>query len=210
MAKKGRKQQHSNKLSRRPREPIWKRPPSYKSQPVRSWTIRCDVAGNAAEQVITTFQMSSVLAVIGVTAGTSVFMSDSWRCKRIDLWGWTSTIGTTTDIMLKFADNGTAAGQGGPPCTVMDSSASIDDPAFVSLKPPKGSICSLWQDTGAASYNFFTYKCPQSGIMDIHFEFIIDDIGTLVVGPVGTYVIGNIFHKQVQTLSPVSPLNNSP
>lgn len=204
------KSKKAQKLSSRPREPIWRMPPSYKSQVVRNWTIRCDVASNANEQILTTAQLSGLLCVIATGAATSVYMADSWRLKRVDMWSWTPTIGTTVDIMLKYTDNGTAAGQGGPPCTAMDSSASMDVPAFVSLKPPKNSICSLWQDQTTASFNFLAYLCPQQAIMDLHFQMIIDDIDGLVAGPaLVAATVGQLYHHPTGTLTPVQPLNRA-
>jgi len=193
----------------RPRPPQWSMPPSYKAQAVRNWKVRMDVTANAAVQTLTAAQLASVVGIIATSATTSVFMSDSYRLRRVSLWSWTATQGTTVDIMLKFPDSGNSAGQGGPPCVVLDSSASMDRPAYVTLKPPRTSAQNLWQDCSASNTApVLSYLSPQLAIMDLEFEFIIDDLGVIVAGPaIGGATLGTIYHHSVATLQVVTPLN---
>jgi len=168
-----------------------------------------DVSANAAVQTLTAAQLASVVGIIATSATTSVFMSDSFRLKRVSMWSWTGTQGTTVDIMLKFSDTGNAAGQGGPPCVALDSSASMDVPAYVTLRPPKQSAQNLWQDCSTTNASpMLSYLSPQLAIMDLEFEFIIDDIGVTVAGPaIGGATLGTIYHHSVATLAAVTPLN---
>jgi len=181
----------------------------YKAQQVRNWKVRCDVTASASVQTLTAAQLGSVVGLIATSATTSVFMSDSFRLNRATMWSWTGTAGTTVDVMLKFTDTGNAAGQGGPPCVTMDSSASMDRPAYVTLKPPRNSSQNLWQDCSASNTApMLSYLSPQLAIMDLDFSFIIDDIGVTVSGPaIGGATLGTIYHHSVATLLPVTPLN---
>jgi len=193
----------------RPRPPRWELPPKYKSQIVRNWLVRCDVTANAAVQTLTAAQLGSLVGIIATSATTSVFLSDSFRLKRVSMWSWTGTPGTTVDIMLKYTDSGNSAGQGGPPCVEMDSSASADSPAYVTLRPPKDSVQNLWQDCAAGNTApILSYLSPQLAIMDLEFQFIVDDIGVTVAGPaIAGATLGTIYHHSIATLLPVTPLN---
>lgn len=168
-----------------------------------------DVTASASVQTLTAAQLCSVLGIIATSATTSVFLTDSFRIKRVSMWSWSGTPGTTVDIMLKFPDSGNSAGQGGPPCVTMDSSASADCPAYVTLRPPRQSVQNLWQDASATNTApMLSYLSPQLAIMDIEFEFILDDIGVTVAGPaIGGATLGTIYHHSVATLQAVTPLN---
>lgn len=177
---------------------------------LRKWMVRCDVAANAASQTLTAAQLASVVGIIATSATTSVFMSESFRLRKVSMWSWTATIGTTVDISIKYSDSGNTSGQGGPPCVMNDSSASIDRPAYVTLSPPKTSPMNLWHDSTATNTtSMLTYYSPQQSVMDLEFEFIIDDLGVTVAGPaIAGATLGTIYHHIVATLSPVQPLNS--
>lgn len=209
MNKSNHKFQNKRRVSKRvkPTPPIYLSPPPYKAQQVRSWVVRFDVSANGSSQTLTATQLAAMLGIIATSATTSVFLTDSFRLKRATMWSWTGTPGTTVDIMLKYSDAGNSAGQGGPPCVAMDSSASQDRPAFVTLAPPKNSSMNLWQDTPATTV-MLSYYSPQASILDLEFQFIIDDIGVAVAGPaIAGATLGNIYHKNAATCLVVQPLN---
>jgi len=191
----------------RPSRPIYMGPPTYKQQQIRSWRIRCDVAANSATQTLTSANLASLLGIFSTGTTTSVYVSESFRLKEVHLWSWTSTIGTTADVELKLSDTATAGGQSGPPCTIGDSSASTDKPAYAGLRIPLNSIFARWQDV-ASTNPFLSYFSNFAGIMDLIFEFIMDDIGTLVAGPTLVAATANVlYHKAVGTLTIIEPLN---
>lgn len=202
------KNSNAKKSQSKPQPPIYIQPPTYSAQSVRRWKVRMDVAANAAAQTMTSGHLSQVLGIVATSATTSTFLSDSFRLRRCSMWSWTGTAGTTVDIMLKYVDSGNGAGQAGPPCVRMDSSASMDRPAYVSIKPPRTSAQNLWHDCTTAGTNFLTYYSPQTAIMDLDFEFIVDDLGAPTAGPtLVSAVAGTIYHHSVLTLSVVNPLN---
>jgi len=196
-------------LAARPIPPRWELPPKYQAQAVRNWLVRFDVTANAAVQTLTAAQLGSALGIIATSATTSVFLSDSFRIKRVSMWSWTGTPGTTVDIMLKYTDSGNSAGQGGPPCVAMDSSAGADTPAYVTLRPPKTSSQNLWFDCAAGNTApILSYLSPQLATMDIEFQFLIDDIGVTAAGPaIAGAILGTIYHHSIATLLAVTPLN---
>jgi len=194
----------------RPKEPIWLGPPAYKAQMIRPWMVRTSVAASGTEQTLTSFQLASMLGVISTSTTTSVFLTESFRLRRVRIWAITTSYGTPTEVMLKIADAATSGGQSGPPCTVMDSSASIDKPAFCELVIPETSIFARWQDVSSTN-SFLVYLANSEAVMDLHYEFIIDDLGTLVAGPaISAGTLGVIYHKDVATLTAAVPLNRIP
>lgn len=213
MAKKGKKQ--TRKATRRNaptgtvarKEPIYMCPPPYKQQSVRTWRVRCDVASNAAAVVYTTAGIGGMLGVIATSATTSVYLCNSFRVKKFELWSWSATQGTSVDIEMKWSDTAFAGGQGGPPQSVADSSASTDRPAYCCLVPPKTSVYNIWMNALAASSLLSIYS-PQQSILDIHYEFWIDDLGVAAAGPaLAAATLGNFYHKSISSLTVINPLN---
>lgn len=184
------------------------KPPKYRQQPIYSKIVRCDVAASASTQTVTAGQLGGMLGVISTSATTSLYLSQNFRLTKIEMWSWTNTIGTTVDIELKYTDTATAGGQGGPPQTCGDSSASVDRPAYVCLKPLRSSIYSDWQNVASAN-SLLSFYSPQLAIMDLHFEWFIDDIGALTAGPALTgATTGTIYHHNIATLTAVGPINS--
>lgn len=183
------------------------KPPQYKQQPIYKKIVRCDVAANATSQTVTAGQLGGMLGVIATSATTSVYLSQNFRLTKVEMWSWTATIGTTVDIEIKYTDTATAGGQGGPPQTMGDSSASVDRPAYVCFRPKKSSVYGEWQNVASAN-SFLSYYSPQLAIMDLHYEFFVDDIGTLAAGPALTgATLGNVYHHSIATLTAVGPIN---
>jgi hypothetical protein len=205
---KNKSKRRTNKPRRGPKQTFSLRPPPYRQQPVYKKMVRCDVAANAATQTVSAANLGSMLGVISTSATTSLFLSQNFRLKKVEMWSWTSTIGTTVDIELKWTDTTTAGGQAGPPQTVGDSSASVDRPAYVCLKPRKTTIWNDWQSV-ASTNTMLSYYSPQQAIMDLYFEWFVDDIGALTAGPALTgATTGTIYHHNIATLSAVGPINS--
>jgi len=184
------------------------KPKAYQQQPIYKKIVRCDVAANAATQTVTAANLGSMLGVISTSATTSLYMSQNFRLTKIEMWSWTGTIGTTVDIELKYSDANTAAGQCGPPQTVGDSSASVDRPAYCCLRPKKSNFFNNWQSV-ASTNSMLSWYSPQLAIMDLHYEWFIDDIGALTAGPALTgATTGTIYHHNIATLTAVGPVNS--
>lgn len=197
-----------------PPRPIALAPPPYQAQLNRSWVVRfsCGATGTVGAQM-TAAQLAAALGVIATAATTSVFIADQIRLRRVCIWGPVATAGTPVNVMLKFVDDPTNNTQSGAPKTVQDSSISFDRPAYCCLEPPKDntSVFSQWIDSSLATPWIFL-AAPPGSIMDLHFNFIVDDIGVTSAGPalIGA-TAGVIYHKTftvgASTWTAVSPLN---
>jgi len=194
--------------------PISLAPPPYIAQENRSWVVRfqCGGTGTVGAQIAMN-TLAGALGIIATTATTSVFMDDQIRLRRMCLWGPVATAGTPVNVMAKFVDDPASNTQSGAPKTVQDSSVSFDRPAYVCLEPPKdnSSIFSQWFDSSLTTGWCFI-AAPPGSIMDLHFNFIVDDIGTTSAGPtIVAGTAGTIYHKTfavgASTWTAVSPLN---
>lgn len=158
-------------------------------------------------------QLAGALGVIATGATTSVFLADQIRVRRVCIWGPVTTAGTPVNVLLKFVDDPASNTQSGPPKSQQDSSISFDRPAYVCLEPPtdNSSIFSQWIDSSLTTTWIFL-AAPPGSIMDIHFNFIVDDIGAPSAGPtLAAATAGTIYHKTftvgASTWTAVSPLN---
>jgi len=157
--------------------------------------------------------LAGALGIIGTGATTSVFLSDQFRLRRICLWGPVSTAGTAVSVLLKYVDDPASNTQSGPPKTQSDSSSNVNQYAYCCLEPPKdnSSLFSQWFDSSLTTGVIFM-AAPPGSIMDMHFNFIVDDIGATSAGPtISGGTAGTIYHKTftvgASTWTVVTPLN---
>lgn len=134
-----------------------------------------------------------MLGIVASSATTSAYLSNVFRIKRITMWAPVPSVGTSVTIRLDWipdTDEFTT-----PTKTWSDTSVSVDHPAFLDLKPPKGSLMDKWHSSNLAS-NSFQLSYPVDTTMDITFNFIMNDNQNALVGPVlGAGVAGTIYHK---------------
>jgi hypothetical protein len=182
--------------------PICLAPPHFTQQENRSIRLRfvCGAAGTFGS-VVALNQLAAALGVIATAATTSVFLCDQFRIRRICMWAPVVTAGTTAFCSLKYVDDPTATVTSGPPKSQADTSISFDRPAYVCLTPPKdnSSVFSQWLDSSLTTSWIFL-SCSPSTVMDIWFNFVLDDMGVTSAGPtiVGG-VAGTIYHKGFTT-----------
>lgn len=191
-----------------PMLPVYLAPPHYKPQEVRSWKVRYRAAAAITSQAFTCSELGRMLALYADSAIACHYICNQYRLKRVCIWGPVATAGTPVAVTAKYSDiiNATT-GFTGCPQTVSDESVSFDRPAYVCLTPPKDSIVNLWQSV-VSTNNFIEITCPSGSIIDFDYQFYIDDIGSLPLGPViaaGTPF--TIFHLTVNNLTAVLPLN---
>jgi hypothetical protein len=194
--------------------PIALAPPTYPAQENRSWVLRftCGASGTLGAAIAMN-TLAGALGIIATGATTSVFMADQLRLRRLCIWGPVSTAGTPVNVLAKFVDDPASNTQSGPPKSVQDSSVSFDRPAYVCLEPPKdnSSIFSQWFDSSLTTQWVFI-AAPPGSIMDLHMNFIVDDIGAVSAGPtIAGGTAGTIYHKTfavgASTWTVVTPLN---
>jgi len=199
---KAKKTNKKKLLYNSPQRPLYLAPPHYIIQENRSWIIRCTNGATATlGSTATLFQLAGMLGVIATSATTSSLICDQFKIRRICLWSPVSTAGVPVSNMLKWVDDPAATVTSGPPKTQEDSSISFDRPAYVCLTPPKdnSSVFSQWVDSSLATA-WIQVVAPAGSIMDIHYNFILDDLGNTSTGPVLVgATAGNIYHKTFTT-----------
>lgn len=195
-----------------PLRPIALAPPRYVQQEVRSWKVRGRITAAETLAIYTVTQLSMFLGVISTGAATTNFLAQQFRIKRIAAWAPVATAGTEISLTLKWADVPTAAAVGiaSPPVASSDSSISFDRPAFAVLTPHKGSYFNNWFDCNCTA-NCLVATWPVGTVIDIDYQFFLDDIGSLQAGPASAgLTAGNIYHHLIGSIIPVSPLNAAP
>jgi len=115
--------------------------------------------------------------------------------------------------MLKYVDDPASNTQAGPPKTMMGTSSNVNEYAYACLQPPRdnSSIFSQWCDASLTTA-WIVAAGPIGSILQIWYNFIVDDIGATSAGPVivaGT--LGQIYHKNMvigaQVWTAIPPLN---
>jgi len=180
-------------------------PPPYMAQSSRKITIRYLATGNISSN-FTYSALAGMLGLMGTSTTTSVFLTQVFRVNKIRVWSPVATAGTPVNAAITWSE--TSADFQSPPVTKSDTSISFDHPAFVSMKPPRGSLASKWHGVGQTDV-MFILDCPVGSTVDIMFEFVLNDVGPPVPGPTlvaGT--LGTLYHKIVNNLTAVFPLNS--
>ncbi len=124
------------------------------------------------------------------------------RIKKIRILSPVTTQGTS--ITLSMLPIGADTGQNSftiVPEMYLDTSASIDVPAFLSLTPSIETPLGSWHlsITNASSSQLLQIVCPQGSTMDILFEYILNTVQsvpsytrTIAAGTAGTLYAANI------------------
>jgi len=218
------KSTRKNQRKKRPKKqrvPNHMTPPTFKAQPIQRKMVRVNVGGgplgSGQTDFLTPQQLAGILGITALTATTSTFIGNQFRLVKAEMWG-TTAVGATCTIGLKWSDNPLAASIGiaNPPVGVEDTSISPDVAAHVVLRPPKNSYADNWFGVNATPLllGVFTNVAAATGTLDLHFEYIYDDIGLIAAGPtiVGG-IAGTNYHKSATgsaalTYTVVPPLNS--
>jgi hypothetical protein len=117
------------------------------------------------------------------------------------MWGPVTSSGTPVTVGVQWVEN--SADYESPPVTRSDTSVSFDHPAYVSMKPPKGSLASKWHGCNQSD-EIFALTFPQGATVDLDFDFVLSDLGAPLGGPtIAGGTAGNFYHKIVNSLTPV-------
>jgi len=185
-----------------PQRPLYLAPPTYVLQENRSWVLRITNGATATLGTTATIaQLAAMLGVIATSATTSSLICDQFRIRRICMWSPVATAGVPVTNELKWVDDPASTVTSGPPRTVSDTSISFDRPAYVCLQPPKdnSSVFSQWLDSSLAT-PWIQWVAPAGSIVDIHYNWILDDIGNTTAGPtLAGATAGSIYHKSFST-----------
>lgn len=204
--------------SRRTMMVITKIPP-YVQQQIRKICVRYTTS-NADGTVdgLTVTQIAQMCGFTAISATVGVYWMSQFRLDKVEAWATPPAVADVVSIALKWADSPLAASIGiaGPPVVVEDSSCSTSVPAHIILRPPRNSLFQNWFGPNAApSMLLFTQQSTAgncNAVLDFHFSFIIDDIGTAPTFTIAAASVGAHYHKIVTgttgiVYTPVPPLN---
>jgi hypothetical protein len=194
----------------KPPPPKWLAPPNFIAQPDRRW--RLQFTSSAAGQVtFSPTQIGSMIGVIAASATTSNLLSNVFRLRRMSLWAWPTTVGTLVTISLGFTNaEGGGDGQTSRPRVCADTSNSLDTPAYVTLKPQKGTdSTALWYNTQTGNTTGLIIATVTTGtIMELDVDFVVDDLGTPNAGPaLVAATLGVFYHKIINNFTVAGGLN---
>jgi len=168
-------------------------PDAFLAQSVR--TIRLRFLGanllNLANVLFT--ELAAMCGCIATSTTASVLWAQFFRLRRVRAWSPVATAGTPVTIKLVWiSDSGIFES---PNVQVSDTSVSFDHPAHIDTRPPRGSVQDKWHrgdDTELA----FTLSCPVGTVLDLDFEYVMNDNLNAFAGPaISGGALGRMFHK---------------
>lgn len=176
-------------------------PPSFQATPVKYMKIRGQTTAAFATRGYNVQQLASYcVGIVPQAAGAAntVHLAASFKIKRISIWGPVATAGTPVTVELRFPGTGAADGTTSPQVDASDSSVSFDRPAYATLKPKKTSLHGQWFNPTTTGFNFVEITGPQGSIIDIDFDFVLNEDGApfagAALGAGGGTTIGGVFH----------------
>lgn len=193
-------------------KPHSEKPIDMAVQAVRSLKIRTQASGSYVDQ-ITWRDLSAMVGIIATGSTTSVCLSSCIRLRTIELWAPVQTAGTAVTATVSWLNS--ALDFESPPVTHSDTSISYDHPAYLSLKPPKGSIASKWHRSDDDTF-VIDMRGPVGMTVDWLFDWVLSDSATIqaqIAGPtLSGATNGVIYHKTITgssgTLVAVNVLNS--
>jgi hypothetical protein len=196
----------------KPPPPKWLAPANFTAQPARRWRLQFISENAGPAFTLSPTQIGQMVGVIATSATTSVMLSNVYRLRRLSLWAWPNVLGTPVTVSLGFANSeGGADGQTSRPVVCADTSNSLDTPAYVTLKPKKGSDnAALWFNTQTGNSTAqIILSMPIGAILELDVDFVVDDLGTPNTGPVliGA-TLGVTYHKIVNGFTVSGGLNS--
>ena len=140
--------------------------------------------------------MVAVTSVLGISYVRAV------RIRQLRILSPVQTQGTS--VTLRLQPNGVDAGNNSfntVPETFIDTSASIDIPAYIFLKPAIDTPLGSWHFSNTTSSNLMLITCPQGSTMDIQFEYILNTESTAATYTVviAAATAGTLFSQTILT-----------
>lgn len=182
-------------------------PPNYTSQAVRTFRIRANATAAVNGYQVLMTDLSGILGVIARTTTTSFYLSALARLRRVTFWAPVATAGVPVFVTLTWTNNSEDFET--PPITKSDNSISFDWPAFLDMRPPKGSLNSKWHASSLTDAMFIV-SCPAGTTMDLELDWVLCD-GTDVAPIAGPALVaatpGTVYHHPFSNFTPVGNLN---
>jgi len=140
-----------------------------------------------------TFKVGSLLTLLlmATSATASFGIIQSARIKEIELWGANGGSGTPSTIYVQWAPAAENACQ----IQASDTSLSVDYPAHVRSRPPKGSAAEFWQGTPQIADEMFSIGqggCSSYAV-DLTVELVLSNGGIGIATTVSGATAGAIY-----------------
>jgi len=146
--------------------------------------------------------MDALLVATTATTGTELF--DSFKLKRIEVWGppFNASSGTVSTVSVAMIGE-TATYRGGALLTKSDTAMGLE-PAYVSVKPPKDSFQGMWQRSG--DVKLFNLAAPVGSIVDVTVSLRTDNQSVAVgcANALAGATAGNIYYRGLDGLASAS------
>jgi len=178
-------------------KPHSEKPIDMTVQAIRSFKLRTQASSSYTDQ-ITWRDFSAMVGIIATGSTTSVCLSSCIRLKTVEIWAPVQTAGTAVTASVSWLNS--ALDFESPPVTHSDSSISFDHPAYLCLKPPKGSISSKWHRSDDDTL-VMDLRCPTGTTIDWLFDWVLSDSLTIqaqIAGPtISGGTVGVVYHKTI-------------
>ncbi len=159
--------------------------------------------GGAVNGNMTTVDCANFL-MMAATTTSLVSLIKASRIRKIQALSPVTTQGTS--VTLTFQPDGVDTSRNSFNClpeAFLDTSASIDVPAYLCLKPSISTPLGSWHlsDSGAASVSLLTITAPAGTTLDIEWEFTLNEFGanTSTTATVAGASVGSIYHRPILT-----------
>lgn len=140
--------------------------------------------------------------MVAVTSVLGICYLRAVRIRQIRILSPVQTQGTSVTLRLQPQGVDSSVNNfNGVPETYVDTSASIDVPAYIFLKPAIDTPLGSWHYSNTVNCDLLNLTCPQGSTMDIQFEYILNHENTA-----STYTVviaaataGTLFSRAILT-----------
>lgn len=161
------------------------------SPPSLSQTLKLNqnlrfAASAAAATTVTDFGVLDLLCMASA-ANAAYSLCDAFRIKKVRVWAPMASNLSPVTVILEWSNQDAISFQSDA-TRHTDTSMGSARPAFISCKPPKGSVQGMWISTGNG-FGLFKLTCPINTIVDFQVQLRVRD-GTQAARAVNAAVAG--------------------
>ncbi len=158
-------------------------------------TFRFQASSAGVGTTITNQNLLQILSV-GISSTQVSSILQSARLKRITMWGPPASNLAPVTVSCQWGENG-PSGFGGNAVPHSDTSVGSAYPAYLSVKPPEGTLPGMWmsfQTSLPTTAVLCLLDFPANAIIDLQVNLVVNSIAT--TGPaqtVSSSVLGTIY-----------------
>lgn len=172
--------------------------PEFNNAPINQKCVRFVASSAIAANL--TIQNCLDQFMMQVSTALGVCYIRAFRIKLLRILSPVQTQGTSVTVLVRpIAVDGGNNSFNAVPESFADTSASIDVPAFIKIKPKIDTPLGSWHFSNTTDANLVSVVAPLGSTMDIIFEYILNNeyvastyTNTLVSGTVGTLYSRNV------------------